>query len=147
MDGTDLKKLSDAGKIGMCRDFFPSFTRLPGSFQSLVIKMIVGLTEELSAAPDKAKVYDRDLASMGKYFPNTPEILESGDLFPFRFVRLPKSEENKDLVQINFLSCFLANRLGFPAITNAEFTRNGGNFDDNKILLISCIYISFDPYD
>lgn len=145
MDEEDFKQLKD--KVGICKDFYASFKRLPSPFQRLVIGKVKALVSELSTSPEKAQSYDRDLASTRKYFPNNPEILESGDLFPFRSVRLPKDEENNDIVVVNFISCYLANKLDSSAIISASFSKMAGDFSDDKICLISCSYMSFDSYD
>lgn len=145
MEQDNFKKLR--GKVGVCKDFFPSFKRLPGPFQNLVLRKIENLVSELSISPSKAMEYDRDLASARKYFPNNPEILESGDFFPFRSARLPKNEENNDVVVINFISCYLANKLNSAILISANFSKPAGEFTDNKICLVSCSYMSFSSYD
>ena len=145
MEEAISKKLK--GRVEICKDFFPSFKRLPGPYQSRVLKQIEKLVDELSSSPDKASQYVIDLASAEKYFPNNREILDSGELFPFRSVRLPKDEENKDVVVINFLSCYLVNRLGSSAIISANLIGSEGKIVDNKIYLVSCSYVSFDSYD
>lgn len=145
MEEDNFKKLK--GKVGICKDFFPSFKRLPSPFQNLVLRKIENLVNELSTSPGKATQYDRDLASARKYFPNNPEILESGNSFPFRSARLPKDQENNDVVVINFISCYLANKLDSAILISTNFSKPAGEFTDNKICLVSCSYMSFDSYD
>jgi hypothetical protein len=145
MDEEDFKKLKD--KVGMCKDFYASFKRLPAPFQRLVMGRVKELIVELSAFPEKAQSYDRDRASAWKYFPNNSEILESGDFLPFRSVRLPKDEENHDVVVINFISCYLVKKLDLSAIISANFSKMVGEFTNDKICLISCSYVSFDSYE
>lgn len=145
MDKEILKKLKN--KVEICKDFFASFKRLPNPLQVLVIKRVENLVEELLVSPEKASHYDRDLATANKYFPNNREVLDSGNLFPFRSVRLPKDEENNDVVTINFVSCYLANRLNSSAVISANFSKSEGGFTDNKICLVSCSYVSFSSYE
>jgi hypothetical protein len=145
MDEDIFNKLKE--KVGICKDFFPSFLRLPSSYQKLVLMKIKNLVDELSISPAKAKEYDRDFATASKYFPNNSEILESGDSFPFRSARLPKNQENNDVVSINFLSCHLANKLGSAILLSANFSKPAGEFAENKICLVSCSYMSFSSYD
>lgn len=145
MEEAISKQLKD--RVYICKDFFSSFKRLPNVYQIRVLKRIEKLTEELSSSPEKASQYIIDLPSAEKYFPNNREILDSGELFPFRSVRLPKDEENKDVVVINFLSCYLVNKLGLIAIKSATFINAKEGLVDNKIYLVSCSYVSFDSYD
>ncbi len=134
-------------KVGICKDFFSSFKRLPGPLQEIVIKRILSLIDEISDAPTKAMNYDRDLPSKRKYFPNTAEILESGEFFPFRSVRLPKNEENNDAVAINFVSGYLVNKLGLVQIIGNHFCVLPGGLTNDKICLVSCSYYSFESIE
>jgi len=139
---TTLKKLK--GRVIIGKDFFSSFKRLPNVYQDLVLKQIEKLVDELSTVPQKASQFVIDYASAGKYFPNYKEILDNEELFPFRSVKLPKDEENKDLVIINFLSGYLVNKLDLAVVKSANFMGSEEELADDKICLISCTYVSFD---
>ncbi|MCX6706426.1 MAG: hypothetical protein NTV24_05015 [Candidatus Woesebacteria bacterium] len=144
MDQVEFDKIKN--KIGICKDFFLSFKRLPTPLQAIAIRRVIELTDEIASKPESALKYVGDLASKRKYFPNSAEILETGEMFPFRSIRLPKDEENNDIVAINFVSCFLVNKLGLTQAVE-HFCKPPGGFTDDKICLISCSYFSFDSLE
>lgn len=147
----ELKKTIE--KCVIWKDFFSSFKHLPNPFQSSVIKRLKTLTKEIQENPKTTLNYDRDMASPTKYFPNRPEILEHEKLFPFRMVTI-KDELNKEIVTINFLSCYLVKKINLQPIICRSFCSykekdkncSEESFDSKKICLISCSYQSLEDF-
>lgn len=155
MDKELQKKLKTALKnCGIWKDFYPSFSHLPNPFQYQVILRIESLVAEVKRKPDTILNYDRDIASASKYFPSTSEILESGDLLPFRTIIIT-DDLNKDLATINFVSCLLIKRLKLEPIICKNFCNFGKKdtncldrkLTDKRIIFVSCYYRSFDDFD
>lgn len=149
------KKFGQISKnCGIWKDFYRSFSHLPNPFQNRIISRIASLVDEVNKNPEDVLNYDRDLASASEYFPDRPEILESGELFPFRTIMLP-DKLNKDLATINFVSCFLVKKAGLGPIICQHFCNFDekevkclkDDFTNRRINLISCYYRSFEDLD